>query len=91
MQSPAMMQYGKPVYQPRTMTIPFTRKIYLLLLRDLHITTFFSITIQLSRGVKYFGLMPDKQLTWKKQLDNIIKMVTGRFGHTEACLGKPGH
>jgi hypothetical protein len=46
--------------------IPLTRKREIMKLMEL---IFFNNTIQLSNKVKNLGLMLDKGLTWKKQLD----------------------
>jgi hypothetical protein len=39
----------------------------------------FSKMIQLSREVKYLGLTLDRGMTWKKQLDKVIKMTYKTF------------
>ena len=38
-------------------------------LRGLEEPTLSGYTVQLSTGVKYLGLIPDKGLTWKAQLE----------------------
>jgi hypothetical protein len=53
----------------KTVTIPFTKKRNI---RGLKGPILFNNTIQLSSEVKYLGLILDKGLTWKKQLDSVI-------------------
>jgi hypothetical protein len=71
--------------------IPFTRKRNI---KGLKVLVLFNKMIQLSSKVKYLGLMLDKGLTWKKQLDKInIACKTfwtrrGTFGKTRGLKPK---
>jgi hypothetical protein len=55
-------------------TFPMKRDI-----RGLEEPILFNNTIQLSSEVKYLGLMLDKGLTWKKQLDSVINKAYRAF------------
>jgi hypothetical protein len=62
----------------KTVVIPFTRK------RDI----LFNNIIQLSNEVKYLGLILDKGLTWKKQLDNVISKAYRAFWTCRGTFGR---
>jgi hypothetical protein len=56
--------------------IPFTMKRNIKGLKE---PILFSKMIQLSGEVKYLGIKLDKGLTWKKQLDKVIKKAYKAF------------
>jgi hypothetical protein len=65
--------------------IPYIRKRNLEGLTE---PTLFNKTIQLTSEVKYFRLMLDKALTWKKQLDNAINKAYRAFWTCRSTFGK---
>jgi hypothetical protein len=65
--------------------IPFTRK---RVIRGLKEPTLFNKTIQLSSEVKYLGLMLDKWLTWKKQLDRVTNKAYRAFWTCRGMFGR---
>jgi hypothetical protein len=44
--------------------------------------------IQLSSEVKYLGISLDEELTWKKQVDKVIKKAYKAFWTCRGTLGK---
>jgi hypothetical protein len=71
----------------KTVIIPFTRKRDIRRLKE---PILFTNTIQLSSEVKYLGLMLDKGLTCKKQLDRVINKAYRAFWTCRGRLGEPG-
>jgi hypothetical protein len=71
----------------KTVSIPFTRKRNVKGLKE---PILFNKMIQLSSEVKYLGLMLDKGLAWKKQLNKVINKVLWPSGHAQAHLGNLG-
>jgi hypothetical protein len=69
----------------KTIIIPFTRKQNI---RGLKEPILFNNTIQLSSEVKYLGLILDKGLTWKRQLDNVINKAYRAFWICRGTFGK---
>jgi hypothetical protein len=65
--------------------IPFARKRNIKGLRE---TILFSKRIQLSSEVKYLGVILDKGLTWKKQLDKVIDKAYEAFWTCRGTFGK---
>jgi hypothetical protein len=65
--------------------IPFTRKRNKKGLKE---PLIISKTIQLSSEVKYLGLMLDKGLIWKKQLDKVITKACKAFWRCRDTFGK---
>jgi hypothetical protein len=71
----------------KTVIIPFTRKRDI---RGLKEPILFNNTIQLSSEVKYLGLILDKGLTWKKQLDSVINKAYRSFWTCGDTFGELG-
>jgi hypothetical protein len=68
-----------------TVIIPFTRKRNI---RGLKEPILFNDAIQLSSEVKYLGLILDKGLTWKRQLDSVINKTYRAFWTCRGTFGK---
>jgi hypothetical protein len=69
----------------KTVIVPFTRKRTIKSLRE---PTLFNKTIQFSDDVKYLGLVLDKGLTWKGQLDKVIDKAYNAFWTCRGMFGK---
>jgi hypothetical protein len=69
----------------KTVIIPFTRRREKKGLKE---PILFNKTIQLSSGVKYLGIILDKGLTWKKQLDKAINRAYKAFWTRRGTFGK---
>jgi hypothetical protein len=65
--------------------IPFTRKRNI---KGLTEPILFSKRIQLSSEVKFLGIILDKGLTWKKQLDKVIDRAYKAFWTCRVTFGK---
>jgi hypothetical protein len=63
--------------------IPLARNI-----KGLKELLLFNKTTQLSSKVKYLGLMLDKRLTWKRQLDEVINKAYEAFWTCRGTFGK---
>ena len=69
----------------KTVITPFTRKRNIKGIKE---RTLFNKTKQLSSDVKYFRLVLDKGLTWKKQLDKVINKAYKDFWTRRSMSGK---
>jgi hypothetical protein len=69
----------------KTVTIPFTRRREM---KGLKKPLLFNGRIQLSSEVKYLGMILDKRLTWKKQLDKAINKAYKAFWACRCIFGK---
>jgi hypothetical protein len=68
----------------KTVIVPFTRKRKI----NLREPILFNKTIQFSDNVKYLGLVLDKGLTWKGQLDKFINKAYKAFWTCRSMFGK---
>jgi hypothetical protein len=69
----------------KTIIIPFIRKRDI---RGLKEPILFNNTIRLSNEVKCLGLILDKGLTWKKQLDSVINKAYRAFWTCRGMFGR---
>jgi hypothetical protein len=67
--------------------VPFTR---MRDLRGLKEPTLSGPTLQLTTEAKYLGLIPDRGLTWKAQLKNVMNKSYRAFWTSKGSLVKPG-
>jgi hypothetical protein len=65
--------------------IPFTRRREMKGLKE---PILFNETIQLSNEVRYLGIILDKGLTWKKQLDKAMNKAYKAFWTCRGTFGK---